>query len=94
MNIEQAKELFYQASDNALNYHNSTEVISINSVNIILNKIFKELEVIASNKIEARKCSNCKHCDEVKERLIHCSYFEEYLPIEIGKCDIWDGKDK
>ena len=43
------------------------------------------------------KCTNCKHCDEMKETmghvLIHCSYFEEYMPIEIGKCDLWEGKE-
>lgn len=46
---------------------------------------------------ESRKCTNCKHCDEMKETmghvLIHCSYFEEYMPIEIGKCDLWEGKE-
>lgn len=41
---------------------------------------------------ESRTCTTCKHCDEVKERLIHCSYFEQYMPIEIGKCDMWEGK--
>lgn len=48
--------------------------------------------------IENRKCSNCKHCDEMKESmghmLIHCSFFEEYMPIEIGKCDMWEDKDE
>lgn len=42
---------------------------------------------------ENQKCTNCKHCDEVNERLIHCSYFEQYMPIEIGKCDLWEGKE-
>ena len=41
---------------------------------------------------ENQKCTNCKHCDEVNERLIHCSYFEQYMPIEIGKCDLWEGR--
>ena len=41
MTLEKAKELFYQASDNALSYQDSTEVISIDSVNIILDEIFK-----------------------------------------------------
>ncbi len=39
---------------------------------------------------ENQKCTNCKHCDEAIERLIHCSYFEQYMPIEIGKCDMWE----
>ena len=43
---------------------------------------------------ESRKCTNCKHCDEIKERLIHCSYFEQYMPVEIGKCDMWEVKDE
>lgn len=43
---------------------------------------------------ENKKCTNCKHCDQVKEGLIHCSYFEQYMPLEIGKCDLWEGKDE
>lgn len=43
--------------------------------------------------LQDRKCTNCKHCDQVKEGfLIHCSYFEQYMPIEIGKCDMWEKK--
>ena len=47
----------------------------------------KELE-----ELEARKCTNCKHFDEVKGDVISCHFFEECLPVEIGKCDKWEGK--
>lgn len=39
-----------------------------------------------------KKCSNCIFCDEVKERLIHCGEFEQFMPIEIGKCEMWEQK--
>jgi hypothetical protein len=51
----------------------------------------KVIEMLSS--AENQKCTNCKHCDEVNERLIHCSYFEQYMPTEIGKCDMWEGKE-
>ena len=53
-----------------------------------MDEAIQELE-----EFEARKCSNCKHCDEVKASMIHCSNFEEYLPAEIGKCDMWESLD-
>lgn len=37
-----------------------------------------------------KQCSNCIFCDEVKERIIYCERFEQYMPIEIGKCDKWE----
>lgn len=40
-----------------------------------------------------KKCANCIHCDAVKDTLIHCAYFEQFMPIEIGKCDLWDGSE-
>lgn len=52
----------------------------------VIDKIYDDFE--------NQKCTNCKHCDQIKERLIHCSYFEQYMPIEIGKCDMWKGKDE
>lgn len=40
--------------------------------------------------LRSRKCANCKYCDEVRETLIHCEKFEQFMPIEIGKCDMWE----
>jgi hypothetical protein len=43
--------------------------------------------------IENKKCEGCKHCDDVEDTIIHCTYFEEYLPKDIGKCNKWEGKN-
>lgn len=60
---------------------------------IIGNTIPKKTVLRVLAKLYSEKCTNCKHCDEVNERLIHCSYFEQYMPIEIGKCDMWERRD-
>jgi len=39
-----------------------------------------------------KKCENCKHKDGESGSLTHCSYFEQFMPTEIGKCDIWEQK--
>lgn len=44
MMIDEAKELFNKVSDNSINYHDSTEVVSLDSINIILNEVFSRLE--------------------------------------------------
>ena len=51
------------------------------------------IEAIAElEELQNRSCENCKHCDAVYENIIHCQYFEELLPKEIGKCDIYTKK--
>ncbi len=56
-----------------------------------LVEAIKELqELIIKDKF--KKCENCKHKDGDGGGLIHCSYFEEFMPTEIGKCDIWESK--
>lgn len=67
---------------NALNYPASV----LKWLNQSVDRVFDDFE--------NKKCTNCKHCDQVKEGLIHCSYFEQYMPIEMGKCDMWEGKDE
>lgn len=37
-----------------------------------------------------RTCENCKHCDKFGSSLIHCDYFEQLFPTEIGSCKMWD----
>ncbi len=53
MTQEQTKALFDKASDNAINYKDDTEVISISSAFIIINKIYDELET--------KSCEGCIH---------------------------------
>ena len=51
-------------------------------------------EAIAElEELQNRSCENCKHCDTVYENIIHCQYFEELLPKEIGKCDMHTKKE-
>ena len=52
-----------------------------------LDEAIAELE-----ELQNRSCENCKHCDAVYENIIHCQYFEELLPKEIGKCDMYTKK--
>lgn len=40
--------------------------------------------------INNRSCFTCKNCDGGAEYAIHCAYFEQYFPIEIGKCNKWE----
>ena len=42
--------------------------------------------------LEEMACKNCKHKDGESGSLTHCSYFEQFMPTEIGKCDIWESK--
>lgn len=44
MTREEAKELFKKSYDFSVNYYDHTEVVSLNQVDIILNKIFEEHE--------------------------------------------------
>lgn len=44
MNRKYAKELFYKASDNSISYLDSTEVVSIDSINLIVDSIYDDLE--------------------------------------------------
>lgn len=88
MTVYEAKALFEKASDNAINYKDSTEVISISSSFIIIKQIYDDFEA----KDKFKKCNNCKHKDGESGGLTHCSYFEQFMPTEIGKCDIWEDK--
>jgi hypothetical protein len=40
---------------------------------------------------EKQTCENCKHCDEIKDTIIHCESFEQFLPIEMS-CNRWEKK--
>jgi len=53
----------------------------------------REIATMRKQLLESRTCENCKHCDEQKKgEIIHCEYFEQFFPIEIGKCDKWETK--
>ena len=58
-------------------------------VDLFIDKIYDDFE--ARDKL--KKCENCKHKDAESGTLTHCSYFEQFMPTEIGKCDIWESKD-
>lgn len=53
MTIDKAKALFEKASDSAINYKDSTEVISISSTFIILKQIYDDFE--------NKSCDGCVH---------------------------------
>ena len=39
---------------------------------------------------ESKTCESCKYCDEYKEgEIVHCNYFEQFFPVEIGRCNKW-----
>ena len=50
MTRKEAKEIFDKSSDNAISYHDSTEVISIASAEIIIDKIYEDFEDCHSTK--------------------------------------------
>lgn len=55
MTRESAKELFKKSSDFAVNYYDHTGVVSLNQVDIILNKIYKDHEAQLKAKDEEIK---------------------------------------
>ena len=85
MTREEAKKHFIRASDNASSYFDSTEVVSVSSCILILKKIYDDFE--------NQKCANCKHLYIKFGEFIYCRHFEQSFPIEIGKCDLWEGKE-
>lgn len=54
-----------------------------------IDRVYDDFEA----KDKLKKCNNCKHKDGESGTLTHCSYFEEFMPTEIGKCDIWESKN-
>lgn len=63
MDKEYAKELFYKASDNSISYLYSTEVVSLDSIDIILNAIYDdfEKEKLTFNNYTFTSCDDCKN---------------------------------
>jgi len=47
----------------------------------------------AQSDLEDIACKNCRYKDGGSGGLTHCSYFEQFMPTEIGKCDIWESKN-
>ena len=68
MTRKEAKEIFDKSSDNAISYHDSTEVISIASAEIIIDKIYedfeKQLESIQKELEELIEKDKSKNCEE------------------------------
>jgi hypothetical protein len=54
MTKNEAKALFEKASDSAINYKDSTEVISIDSAFIIIKRIYDDFE-------KQKSCEGCVH---------------------------------
>ena len=42
--------------------------------------------------LEHETCENCRYCDEFRDDILHCTYFEQFFPIEIGKCNKLENK--
>lgn len=63
MDKEYAKELFYKASDNSIFYLDSTEVVSLDSIDIILNAIYDdfEKEKLTFGDYTFTSCDDCKN---------------------------------
>lgn len=54
-------------------------------------KVLAELLYDTITKYENKKCTTCKHCDDAQETMIHCEYFEEFLPVGMS-CENWEQK--
>ena len=76
MTREQAKALFEKASDSAINYKDSTEVISISSIFIILKQIYDDFE--------NKSCDGCVH--HLSASCGDCSRFYADGFEEMKKC--------
>ena len=59
MTREKVKEIFLKSSDSANTYLDNTKVISIDSVNIIINEMY--------DSFTNRKCEDCKHFSAGKQ---------------------------
>ena len=72
MTRKEAKEIFDKSSDNAISYHDSTEVISIASAEIIIDKIYedfeKQLESIQKELEELIAKDKSKNCEECYDK--------------------------
>ena len=51
-----------------------------------------ELALAQLESIEDRTCEDCRYFDEFKDDILHCNYFEQFFPTEIGKCDKWENR--
>lgn len=93
MTEEAIKELFYKASDNAINYHYSTEVISIDSAMIIIDEVFESLQ--------NKTCEYKIESDWNQDNIYHFECGYSYVTIEgdlhdngINFCPYCGGKAK
>ena len=65
----------------------SNQSDSILALSVEIEKLHKEID-----DFESRTCENCRYCDEFKDDILHCTYFEQFFPTEIGKCDKWENR--
>ena len=65
----------------------SNQSDSILALSVEIEKLHKEID-----DFESRTCENCRYCDEFRDDILHCNYFEQFFPTEIGKCDKWENR--